>query len=123
MPKKEKLAEEEKTNGKTNIGYGRRKKHGGIIGALFLIFFGILLLLNNLGIVDWTIWGEFWKFWPLILVLIGIEMILGKSRAAYIIFIVLVFLVLTYIMVYFLSLSGVILPLMPHNLYMPPMMR
>ncbi len=50
--------------------------------AVILISLGILFLLHNLNIVPWNIWTTLWKFWPLVLVLIGIESLAGGGRAA-----------------------------------------
>lgn len=55
------------------------KNYSSIIWALFLIMAGIVLLLNNLGIVPWNIWSIVWRFWPFFLILWGIQLILGKS--------------------------------------------
>ena len=45
---------------------------------VILISIGTLLLLNNLGIVDWNAWNLLWRFWPLILIAIGIDIIFGE---------------------------------------------
>ncbi len=44
-----------------------------------LVGLGVIFLLNNFGILPWSIWMNLWKFWPLLLVLIGIEVFWGKS--------------------------------------------
>jgi hypothetical protein len=44
-----------------------------VVGPLILLLAGVLLLLNNLNVVPWAIWREIWPFWPLLLVLLGIE--------------------------------------------------
>ncbi len=49
------------------------------IAPFFLIGLGVIFLLNNLGILPWGIWINLWKFWPLLLILIGIEIVLGQS--------------------------------------------
>ena len=49
------------------------------IGPAILIFLGGVFLLNNFGILSWDVWQSLWKFWPVILILIGIEILLGKS--------------------------------------------
>lgn len=60
-----------------------KKHHGGaVVWALFVIFLGVVLLLNNLGVVPWTVWVGLWKFWPLLLVLWGVQLILGGSWGA-----------------------------------------
>lgn len=44
-----------------------------VVGPLLLLGVGILLLLNNLGVVPWSIWQALWPFWPVLLVLLGLE--------------------------------------------------
>jgi hypothetical protein len=39
-----------------------------------------MLLLNNLGALDWSYWGELLMWWPLILIAIGLEKIFQKSK-------------------------------------------
>lgn len=53
---------------------------GGILWALFLVFIGILFLLNNFGIVPWNIWGTLWRLWPLFIIFAGIQIITGRSK-------------------------------------------
>lgn len=48
-----------------------RPRH--FVGPLILLGAGLLLLLNNLGQVPWSIWRDLWIYWPLLLVLLGIE--------------------------------------------------
>ncbi len=55
----------------------RPRRGGGIVGPLILIVLGGILLLQNLGYLPWTIWRDIWRLWPLILVLVGIELLLG----------------------------------------------
>ncbi len=47
--------------------------------AIFLIFLGIVFLLNNFGILSWNLWQNLWKFWPILLILFGTEIILGRN--------------------------------------------
>jgi hypothetical protein len=44
-----------------------------LVGPLILLGAGVLLLLNNLQIVPWSVWREIWPYWPLLLVLLGVE--------------------------------------------------
>ena len=44
-----------------------------LVGPLLLLGAGILLLLNNLQVVPWSIWRDLWPFWPVLLVLLGVE--------------------------------------------------
>jgi hypothetical protein len=58
-----------------------KKRSGQIwLGILFLIF-GVLFLLKNFGFITESVWSIVGRFWPLILVLIGLEMIV-KDKVA-----------------------------------------
>ncbi len=52
----------------------------GVPWALFLIFIGIIFLLNNFGVLPWDVWGKLWSLWPLLLILVGLNIVFGKSR-------------------------------------------
>ena|SRR3989344_439098 len=47
--------------------------------SIVLIFLGTIFLLNNFGILPWDIWEGLWKFWPVILILVGLEFVLGRQ--------------------------------------------
>lgn len=49
-----------------------------LIGPLILITIGVLLLLANLGYLPFSFWEIAARFWPLILVLIGVEILFGR---------------------------------------------
>lgn len=62
------------------------KKHGnGILGGLFLVFLGIVFLLNNLRLLPSDVWNQIWKFWPVLLMLLGLRLLAGKNAASRII--------------------------------------
>ena len=50
-----------------------------ILGALILIILGVILFLNNFGIVSWNIWYFVFQFWPAIFIFIGLDMISSGS--------------------------------------------
>ena len=58
------------------------KRHMGapIVGPVILIAAGIVLLLNNLGVLPWGIWGDLWRLWPLALIAVGLDLIIGRRR-------------------------------------------
>jgi Ca2+/H+ antiporter len=47
-----------------------------IFGAAVLLF-GIILLLNKLGIISGSVWGY---FWPILLIVVGLAIIFGRRR-------------------------------------------
>ena len=58
--------------------FKKEKKFRDIVWALILIFLGTIMLLNSLGMVSWEIWFVIMRFWPVILVFSGLELIFGK---------------------------------------------
>jgi hypothetical protein len=62
--------------------YHYHHHHGnGVFGAAVLLA-GVLLLLNTIGAVSWEVWNYIWPFWPVIIVLIGLRIVLGHNWAA-----------------------------------------
>jgi len=59
----------------------RRLRQGGLVFPLVLVFFGLMFLLINLGVVDREIWSQIIRFWPVLLILSGIDTLLRRSSA------------------------------------------
>ena len=55
-----------------------RRRPGLPVIALLLIVAGVTLLLQNLDIVRWELWLEIWRFWPVVLIAIGVSLIFGR---------------------------------------------
>lgn len=53
----------------------------GIFGPLMLIIVGVVLLLNQTGRLPGDFWWTIWRYWPVILILAGLEVLLGISRS------------------------------------------
>ncbi len=49
--------------------------------GIFLIFLGVFLLLNTLGVVPWSAWLSVVKFWPMLIIFAGLNVMFGKNRA------------------------------------------
>lgn len=49
-----------------------------ILGPLFLIVLGVLFLLQTLGLLPWSLWETLWRLWPAWLILVGLDMLLGR---------------------------------------------
>lgn len=62
--------------------------------GVILIIAGFLFLFQNFGLVSPEIWQEIVKFWPMLIVLLGLEIILGHSPLArFLMFIVTILLI------------------------------
>lgn len=57
------------------------KDRSSLFWALVLIVLGSIFLLENLGLLDFSFSG-LWKFWPLILIYLGIKTVFGESKQA-----------------------------------------
>jgi len=49
-----------------------------VVGPFVLISAGILLLLNNLGYLSWDVWWHLLRFWPILIVLAGLQIVLRR---------------------------------------------
>lgn len=61
------------------------RHHGmgsAVAGPIYLIVAGVILLMNSVGILPWSIWGALSRLWPLILIAIGLDLIIGRRRPA-----------------------------------------
>ncbi len=57
-----------------------RRGGRGLSGAIILILAGVVLLLQNLGAIHID-WLSLWHYWPVLLILIGLDVLLGRSIA------------------------------------------
>lgn len=48
--------------------------------AIILVAIGVVLLLSNMGVLDWSLWDALWRLWPLILIGIGLDLMLKRKR-------------------------------------------
>jgi len=42
------------------------------VWGVFLLFLGIIFLLQTTGVLPWGLWGTLWHFWPALLIAIGL---------------------------------------------------
>jgi len=59
-----------------------QKKGGGFLFPLILVLVGVLFLLSNLGVIDGIPWAELVRYWPVLLILLGIDTLLQRRSAA-----------------------------------------
>jgi len=54
---------------------------GVSIWGIFLLFLGIVFLLQTLNILPWGLWGTLWRFWPVLIIVIGLSILLRHYNA------------------------------------------
>ncbi len=59
----------------------RRKERDSLVGPILMIGAGIIFLFNNLGWIDWSIWESLLRLWPLLLIIGGLDLIIGRRSA------------------------------------------
>lgn len=89
-----------------NSDYSGEKSFRGSWWGVLIIFTGAIFLLNNLGILPQNIWSFLWHFWPIILILFGLEIILGKSRFGSFLVLILAFILSFLIIIYTILISN-----------------
>jgi len=55
-------------------------KSDKIFWGIFLVFIGGIFLLENFNIIDFS-WRYVWRFWPVILILIGVNILFKNSKS------------------------------------------
>ena len=58
---------------------GHRPRPPSLFWPLLLITAGALFLLQNLGYLPWGFWGAIWRFWPVLLIIIGVQLFFGRQ--------------------------------------------
>jgi hypothetical protein len=46
-----------------------------------LVVIGVVLLLQTLGVLSWGLWTTLWRFWPVLLILLGLSIVLRRTPA------------------------------------------
>lgn len=57
----------------------KRRRNPDFLGPIILIGIGFVLLLNNMNVLGWEIWIALLRLWPLILVAVGLDMMIGRQ--------------------------------------------
>jgi len=90
-------------------GYQHYHRHHGLDGVVWgfiVLFAGAVLLLNNFGLVPWEFWNYVWPFWPGLIILIGVHIILGQNMVSRVITALLALALLAAIVIYGIVHSG-----------------
>lgn len=64
------------------IGLDSIYRGEGFAGAAFITGLGIIFLLINLGYMGWSIWDILIRFWPVFLILLGVDIIFSRYRGS-----------------------------------------
>jgi hypothetical protein len=63
------------------IGLDSLLQGHGLAGPVFLIGLGAVFLLNNFGHLPWNAWELILRLWPVLIIAIGLDIILGRRSA------------------------------------------
>ncbi len=64
----------------STTGRSRREqtwRRGGVIGPTLLVAGGVVFLLNSTGRLDWNVWWTLVRLWPVLLVAVGLDLLVG----------------------------------------------
>lgn len=56
----------------------QKRRQVSLLGPVLLIGAGTVLLLNTLGILEWSIWWTILRLWPVLLIAAGLDLLLGR---------------------------------------------
>jgi len=48
------------------------------IFGLILIFLGVVFLLQSIGVIPWGLWHILWRFWPILIIIAGVAILLRR---------------------------------------------
>ena len=57
-----------------------QQSHGALIWGIILLFLGIVFLLQVLDVLPWALWVTLWRFWPLLIIIIGLNILLRRQN-------------------------------------------
>ncbi len=50
------------------------------VGGIFVLFLGIVFLLQSLSFLPWGLWETLWRFWPVLIIIIGLGILLRRQN-------------------------------------------
>ena len=65
---------------------------GAPIWGIILVFLGVVFLLQTLNVLPWGLWGSLWRFWPVLIIITGLAILLRRYNVWLVSLIVLVIL-------------------------------
>ena len=55
-----------------------QKAHHIPIFGILLLFLGVIFLLQNFNVLPWGLWETLWRFWPVLIIIIGLSILLRR---------------------------------------------
>lgn len=59
----------------------RPSRRGGLVGPTILVALGLVFLLNNVGWLGWEVWDTLLRLWPVLLIAVGVDLLIGRRSA------------------------------------------
>jgi hypothetical protein len=56
----------------------QKQRHVDLLGPVLLIAAGVILLLNVLGVLEWSVWWSLIRLWPVFLIALGLDLLIGR---------------------------------------------
>ena len=56
----------------------QKRRRVSLVGPVILIGLGVVFLLNNMGVLAWSVWEVIFRLWPILLIALGLEIILSR---------------------------------------------
>ncbi|MFC1897281.1 LiaI-LiaF-like domain-containing protein [Chloroflexota bacterium] len=56
----------------------QKRAIGAPIWGIFLLFLGVVFLLQTLNILPWGLWAILWRFWPVLIIVTGLGVLLCR---------------------------------------------
>lgn len=85
----------------------KKRRYPDVSGGLIFITLGIILLLNNFGLLPWEIWSNIWRFWPVFIIIGGLNMLFNNSWWKTVIMFIVTAILLSGVIVYSLVNSNI----------------
>jgi len=63
----------------SSVDTAKHDHEGSVVWGILLILAGSIFLTNTLQILPWEIWVHVLEYWPLLLILAGVQIILGNN--------------------------------------------
>jgi len=60
------------------IGLDGLLRRNEIVGPVIMFSLGAVFLLSNFGWLNWNAWDSLWRLWPLLIIAVGLEIMIGR---------------------------------------------